>query len=387
MLIDLHNHYPMHIHGGPHAGIPLRRWWSALAEEELVNEVSKYLNYQGPDRTPAVSLERIRGGGLDVVLSALYWPSDEIAPGVVLGLESDAPRPGAPKNLLDQLQLVEDDIGSRWRDAVIVKGRADLDRALQSGRTAIVHCVEGGFALGEDADRIKETVAELAARGVAYVTLAHLFWRRVATNAPALPFMSDDEYHRHFPQPDQGLSSDGLTAVEELVDAGIVIDVTHMSKRSLDDTVKCVTKKQVASDVPIIASHAACNLTGDGQYPEYNLTDESIRSITEARGIIGLICCTHYIAPAVATTAGNEDPPECRDESVKFLCRHIERIKEDRAERIRGRSRSAAISTASSSRRCPGSRRSSKFRHLEACAGQGVGERRRGCGQSAAATR
>ncbi len=74
----------------------------------------------------------------------------------------------------------------------------------------------------------------------------------------------------------------------------------------------------------MIASHAACNLTGDRQYPEYNLTDESIRRITELGGIIGLICSPHYLMPS---TAVEEDQPECRDESLDLLCEHIERIR------------------------------------------------------------
>ena len=43
-------------------------------------------------------------------------------------------------------------------------------------------------------------MAELAARGVAYVTLAHLFFRQVATNAPAIPFIPDRIYRLLFPQ-------------------------------------------------------------------------------------------------------------------------------------------------------------------------------------------
>ena len=33
------------------------------------------------------------------------------------------------------------------------------------------------------------------------MTVAHLLYRQVATNAPALPFMSDSTYNRLFPQP------------------------------------------------------------------------------------------------------------------------------------------------------------------------------------------
>ena len=78
---------------------------------------------------------------------------------------------------------------------------AALDAAIAAGQTAIVHAIEGGFALGSTAAEIDANVAELAGRGVAYVTLAHLFWRGVATNAPALPFLPDWLYRLVFPQP------------------------------------------------------------------------------------------------------------------------------------------------------------------------------------------
>ena len=56
-------------------------------------------------------------------------------------------------------------------------------------KIAFVHCVEGGFHLGGTPGSVDDAVKQLAARGVAYVTLAHLFWRQVATNAPAIPFL------------------------------------------------------------------------------------------------------------------------------------------------------------------------------------------------------
>ena len=51
---------------------------------------------------------------------------------------------------------------------------------------AFLHCVEGGFHLGDSPEAVRSNVAELAGEGVAYVTLAHLFWRQIATNTPAI---------------------------------------------------------------------------------------------------------------------------------------------------------------------------------------------------------
>ena len=81
-----------------------------------------------------------------------------------------------------------------------------------------MHCVEGGFHLGATPEQVDASVTALAARGVAYVTLAHLFWRRVAANAPALPFLPDALYNRLFPQP----AGERLTDLGERRGAGDV---------------------------------------------------------------------------------------------------------------------------------------------------------------------
>ena len=83
---------------------------------------------------------------------------------------------------------------------------------------ALVHCVEGGFHLGATTEQVDASVTALAGRGVAYVTLAHLFWRRVAANAPAIPFLPDVVYSTLFPQK----AGIGLT---ELGDRGGARDV------------------------------------------------------------------------------------------------------------------------------------------------------------------
>jgi microsomal dipeptidase-like Zn-dependent dipeptidase len=319
VLIDMHAHYPMHLHGGAHAGIAFGRWLAESAREDFVDLVSRHFNYQGPGDSPSVSMELIRKGGVGVVLSVLYWPFDEITPKIAFG---QTPSRDGPGHLRDQLQLVEDDIAGRADAALIVRSRADLELALSTGRTGVVHCVEGGFALGADVAQVELTVAELAGRGVAYVTLAHLFWRKVATNAPALPFLSDDEYHAFFPQPaDEGLAPLGIAAIDALIAQRIVIDLTHMTELSRNQTlarVEALTPARGSDDVPVIASHAACRLAGD---LEYNLTDDSVNRIADAGGVIGLILGTHYVADGETQPAGLED-------SLEALYRHVDRIVE-----------------------------------------------------------
>lgn len=125
--------------------------------------------------------------------------------------------------MLEQIADVEQKHG----EGAVVRGPRALEQAIRDGRIAFVHCVEGGFHLGRTEEDVKHAVKHLASKGVAYITLAHLIWRDVATNANALPFPSDAEYDRLFPQPHEGLSELGRASVEAMVREGVLIDISH----------------------------------------------------------------------------------------------------------------------------------------------------------------
>ena len=128
-----------------------------------------------------------------------------------------------------------------------------------------MHCVEGGFHLGAEPDEVAANVRALAARGVAYITLAHLFCRRVATNAPAIPFLPDRLYAAVFPQPESGLTDLGVAAVEAMYECGVLVDISHMTQAAIDQTFAIHERLDRARGAdpaahPVIASHGAFRL-------------------------------------------------------------------------------------------------------------------------------
>jgi microsomal dipeptidase-like Zn-dependent dipeptidase len=217
--------------------------------------------------------------------------------------------------VLDQINRVDAHVAAEPLGATVARDPAALDAAIQAGQSAIVHCIEGGFALGSTPAEIDANVATLAQRGVAYVTLAHLFWRGVATNAPALPFMPDKLYRVVFGEPAEGLTELGRAAATAMAREGILVDVTHMSDRAVDETFATL-----AADAPVIASHMACRFDGSA---EYNLRDSTIREIARRRGVMGVIACEHWAA---------EGPPKRKlrgfDDSFALVCAHIDRIEQ-----------------------------------------------------------
>ena len=317
MLVDVHAHFPMHVPADgqkrthEHVRAASRRRWQAW----IVNLISRFANYQGPGDTPSVTGDRMREGEVGIALSVLYTPLNEMDLEQPYGAP---PRDGYFADVLAELDAVEQYASTGGENVAIAHSPAEMDALITAGRTVLIHCIEGGFQLGDHERQVRDSVKILAQRGVAYVTLAHLFWREVATNAPALPFLPDWLYHVVFPQPDRGLTDLGRTAVAAMVEHGVLVDITHMSARSAQETFTLLDNLDPGRRVPVLATHMACRL---GKL-EYCLPDETIRQIGDRRGLLGCILCDHYIS------SGRPGRVSSYEDSIAALCAHIDRIRQ-----------------------------------------------------------
>ena len=326
MIVDLHAHYPMHLlvrrasqtlrpHHDTHA-LMLR-----LGRRRLVDRLralllwiaNRLFNYPASGK-PAVTIPNLRQGGVDVALSVIVVPYDEVG---WKALHGAPPAPGSIKHVERQIRWVEKDLKNpaRKHKAAVAHNPEQLAAIRAKGKIALIHAVEGGFLVGETVTKIQANVGALARRGVAYVTVAHLFFRKVATNAPALPFLGDRTYECLFPQPATGLCNLGIAAVEAMVDKGVLVDVTHMSERAIDDTLALLDRIDPKRHVPLIATHSACSF---GKL-EYNISDRHIEAIAERNGVVGLIACRHYMSDGLPA-------PQTFDDSMHIIYRHIDRI-------------------------------------------------------------
>lgn len=321
MLVDLHAHYPMHVIP-PDQPDQLQRpgalermvdWKGARFRARLLDWISQHANYEGNDPEDAsVTPAGMTAGDVGIALSVLYWPFDEFR----FGYRAPPEQPFI-EIILEQAQWVEQSLKDSAPGWIVIDDAAKLTAAAEGKTRGLVHCTEGGFGLGSGVAEVRASVNRLADAGLAYITLAHLFWKHIATNAPALPFMPDWVYRRIFRQPDAGLSPEGWAAAEEMVKRNVLIDVSHMSERSFDDVMKIVPE---GSGTPVIATHSAARL--DGNPLAYNLGREQVEQIAARGGVVGLIMCTHYIAPH----HGWE--PKDRPQSLQALKAHIDRIAE-----------------------------------------------------------
>jgi microsomal dipeptidase-like Zn-dependent dipeptidase len=324
VIADFHAHYAMHL-------IPDEAVWSVNFRRSrsgtgwlpdglrfgLVRLGSRFANYRSFYSGPRVTVPLMRAGGVRVALSPLYRPFCEI---------DFTKRYGAPPDpsyfdaLLRQLEMVEAHIAQDHADdACIAHDPEELERLLASDMVVVVHCVEGGFHLGGTPEAVDSAVTTLAQRGVAYVTLAHLFFRSVATNAPAIPFIPDRLYRAIFRQPDVGLTALGRAALRAMVRERVLVDLSHMDQQALDKTFELLDEIDPGQTVPVIATHSGYRFGRQS----YNLDDATLKRIAERQGVVGLIMAEHQATDGLRTSRTRSF-----EESVQVICSHIDKIRD-----------------------------------------------------------
>ncbi|MEE4299382.1 MAG: dipeptidase [Pseudomonadales bacterium] len=191
---------------------------------------------------------RAVAGGLDSPFMSIYIPADVDAAG-----EGDA----LALRLIDHVESIvaraPDKFGlARSPDEVVANWRA--------GRISLPMGMENCGPM-----RDVEAPARWAARGIRYCSLAHS-----RSNA-----LSDSSYDIN--EQWQGLSPLGREMVGALNDAGIMVDVSHLSDRATRQVLEL-------SAVPVIASHSSARRFVPGF--QRNLDDELIRAIGAQGGVI-----------------------------------------------------------------------------------------------------
>lgn len=99
---------------------------------------------------------------------------------------------------------------------------------------------------------------------------------------------------------DYGLTEVGRQAARKVQDRGMILDVSHLNEAGFWDVAKLATR-------PFIASHSNCKALCD--VPR-NLTDDQLRAIRDAGGVVGLNSFNLFI---------DRDPAK---QTVEMLARH-----------------------------------------------------------------
>ena len=161
---------------------------------------------------------------------------------------------------------------------------AQVERIAKTGKRVVMIGVENGYPIGEDLGNVKKFY-DLGAR---YITLSHSGHNQICDSA------SDSTPPLH-----NGLSEFGRKVVAEMNRVGVMIDVSHIARKSFWDVIK-------VSKAPIIASHSGCDAVAKS---ERNLDDEQLKALSKNGGVIQIVALASYL---------KNDPPE-RTEALRKL--------------------------------------------------------------------
>jgi membrane dipeptidase len=168
---------------------------------------------------------------------------------------------------------------------ILVDTVEDIHRAKREGKIAMVLCLEGASPLEDDVAYLRN----LHRLGLRSLGLTHN-WRNQ---------LADGVLERS----GGGLTHFGVEVVRECNRLGVIVDVSHLSDRGLEDVL-------AVSQKPIIASHSNCKAI---RPHVRNLADAQIRGIAERGGVIGV--------HALNTLVGDTPQPPLSE-----LLRHIQHL-------------------------------------------------------------
>lgn len=169
-----------------------------------------------------------------------------------------------------RLAMIHEQVGRHPERAAIATTAEEIRSAFARGLRAIVPAIENGYAIGEDLSRLAYYKERY---GICYITLCH-------NGDNALCDSARKSTHTH-----GGLSPLGREAVREMNRLGILVDISHAGEATVKDVLAINTK-------PIIASHSSARSLCDHAR---NLTDEQIRAIAHAGGVIQVCLYAGFI--------------------------------------------------------------------------------------------
>lgn len=207
-----------------------------------------------------VDLPRMREGGLDAGFFSIY-------------ISANTTGPEAIKRAIELIDWTRQQVERNSNTAVLATSAAEIRRAHQQGKLAILMGMEGGHMLDDSLAALRT----YAALGVRYLTLTHsrnTNWGDSSTDTP-----------KH-----NGLTEFGKEVVRELNRLGVMVDLSHVADKTFFDALE-VTR------APVILSHSSCRALAN--VPR-NVTDEMLRALKKNGGVIQITFVDGFISSELA---------------------------------------------------------------------------------------
>jgi membrane dipeptidase len=231
-------------------------------------------------------LTRLREGGVGAVFFAAWVAASYAGPG------------NRAFNRAQQvIDTIRHDIVERYpKDFALATTADEIEAAHKQGKIAALIGVEGGHAIEDSLDRLRE----LYARGARYMTLTHTNTNHWADSSSDV---NDNAVQHH-----NGLSGFGKDVVREMNRLGMMVDISHVADKTFWNALE-------VSRAPLIASHSSCRALAN--VPR-NMTDEMIVALAKKGGVIQVNFYCNYL--------NTRKPPHATIGDVVAHIDHIRRI-------------------------------------------------------------
>jgi len=213
-----------------------------------------------------MDLPRMRQGGIDAQFFAVCKAASH-AQG-----ETDL-----LKQTLDMIDGVHCAVRRYSGDLALATTADEVRSTVSEGKIAAVIAIEGGYLIEDDL-RLLRTYHRLGARAMTLTHGFHTTWADSSgIGVPLEP--------KH-----GGLTEFGRDVIREMNRLGMMVDVSHTSEVTVRDVLD-------VSDAPVMASHSGCKALAD--HPR-NLSDDAIRAIARAGGVVQVVFFPLFIDPEKA---------------------------------------------------------------------------------------
>lgn len=193
-------------------------------------------------------LQRMKQGGLTAEFFSVY-----------VDRKYAGPEGGSARRAMEQIDVVYRATERYPEQLVLATSVADIRRAKKQGKIATLMGIEGGHAIENSLFALRDFYR----LGVRYMTLTHNNTNDWADSA------RDEAKHN-------GLTDFGKEVVREMNRLGMLVDVSHVSDKTMADVLDI-------SSAPIIASHSSAQAINN--HPR-NISDDLLRRIAKNGGVV-----------------------------------------------------------------------------------------------------
>lgn len=227
-------------------------------------------------------IPRLQAGGLKAQFWSVYVPAGTDLTGNAL------------LQTLEQIQLVHDMCDRYPEQFEMAETADDIERIVASGKIASMIGVEGGHSIQNSL----QVLRELYDRGARYMTLTHsktLAWADSCTDEPK----------------NNGLSPFGKEVVREMNRLGMLVDLSHVSPKCMQDALE-------VSQAPVIYSHSSAKAIGD--HPR-NVPDDMLELTAKNGGVVMVNFYSGFVVPREELEKDKQARGDC-----DLICDHIDHI-------------------------------------------------------------